>query len=221
MSGWWAADGGEHVQVALLQDEHPGQGASGDDSDGSGGSIQVCPGGQYEAESGDCRPCALGAAALWAALACSGAILCGGVWWLGTIALARLAAAKSGGGAGAGAGAGQAVAHGAKAAVKVQHAMTTFSTTTTSFQFLFLFQIHLTWPTIVMDAWHFLTAFASLAWLRLEFLFDAIKPLCANQYVPPAAILVAPFVAFTTIYGISYCRARHKEKQVRSQTMST
>ena len=190
--------------------EEYGQGAS--------DSGLTCPAGQFEADPGDCRPCAFSALALWAVLACSGVIVCGVVWWLGNVALGRIAAAKSSGSTGAGAG--QLLAHGAGSGVQMRHAMVTFSTTTTSFQFLFLFQIHLTWPAMVTDAWHWLTEIASLAWLRLEFLFTAIKPLCANQYVPQAAILLAPFIGFSVIYCCSRVHARRKENQVSDHAES-
>lgn len=180
----------------------------------SGNSVSgsTCPSGQYEDGPGDCRACAFSALALWVVLVLSGLAVCGVAWWLGNLALQRMAAATGGGG-GRGV-AGQAVAHGAAGAMQARHAMTAFSATTTSYQFLFLFQIHLTWPTVVSDVWRWLTDFASLAWFRLEFLFDAFKSLCTGQYVPQAAVLLAPFVMFSSIYCVSRQHAKRKEDEV-------
>ena len=180
----------------------------------SGNSVSgsTCPSGQYEDGPGDCRACAFSALALWVVLVLSGLAVCGVAWWLGNLALQRMAAA-TGDGAGH-RGVGQAVAHGAAGAMQARHAMTAFSATTTSYQFLFLFQIHLTWPTVVSDVWRWLTNFASLAWFRLEFLFDAFKSLCTGQYVPQAAVLLAPFAMFSSIYCVSRLHAKRKEAEV-------
>ena len=180
--------------------------ASGDLS-GNSASGSTCPSGQYEDGPGDCRTCAFSALALWAILVVSGLAVCGVAWCLGNLALKRVAAATGG-------GVGQAAAHGAAGAMQARHAMTTFSATTTSYQFLFLFQIHLTWPTAVSDVWRWLTNFASLAWFRLEFLFDAFKSLCTGQYVPQAAVLLAPFAMFSSIYCVSRQHAKRKEAEV-------
>ena len=184
------------------------------DVDGSGNSASgmTCLGGQYEDSSGDCHACTFSAPALWARLVFVGLLVCGAAWWLGNVALQRMANAK---GDGTGLGVGHAVSHGAKGAMQVRHAATTLSTTTTSFQFLYLFQVHLTWPAIVTKAWQLLTEFASLAWFRLEFLFDAFKSLCTKQYVPPSATLLAPFIMFAAIYCISQTAAKRKEIQVK------
>ena len=171
----------------------------------------TCPSGQYEDISGDCHACTLSALALWALLVLGGLCVCGVAWWLGNVALQRMATAS---GDGTGPGVGLVVSHGARGAMQVRHAMTTFSTTTTSFQFLFLFQVHLTWPAIVTNAWRWLTEFVSLAWLRLEFLFDAIKSLCTKQYVPPSVTLLAPFIMFTALYCFSRTKAYREEKKV-------
>jgi hypothetical protein len=180
----------------------------------SGNSVSgsTCPSGQYEDGPGDCRACTFSALALWVILVVSGLAVCGVAWWLGTLALQRVAAAT--GDDGAGGGVGQAAAHGAAGAMQARHAMTAFSATTTSYQFLFLFQIHLTWPTAVSDVWRWLTDFASLAWFRLEFLFDAFKSLCTGQYVPQAAVLLAPFAMFSSIYCVSRLRAKRMEAEV-------
>jgi hypothetical protein len=182
MEPWWlfsAADVGK-----------PGTSASG----------MTCPDGQYEDGSGDCHACSFSAPTLWAVLVFGGLIVCGVAWWLGKVALQRMATAK---GVGTGVSKGQFVSHGATGAMQVRDATTIFSTTTSSFQFLYLFQVHLTWPVIVIKAWRWLTEFASLAWFRLEFLFDAIKSLCTKQYVPLSATVLAPFIMFAAIYCIS------------------
>ena len=179
---------------------------------GTSASGTTCPGGQYEDSSGDCHACIFSAPALWAVLVFGGLIVCGVAWWLGNVALQRIATAQ---GAGTGPGVGQVVSHGARGAMQVRHATTTFSTTTASFQFLYLFQVHLTWPAIVTEAWRWLTEFASLAWFRLEFLFDAMKSLCTKQHVPPSATLLAPFIMFSIVYGISRTKANRDERKVK------
>ena len=185
---------------------------------GTSASGMTCQGGQYEGSSGDCHACTFSAPALWAVLVFVGLLVCGVAWWLGNVALQRMATAK---GDGTGIGVGHAVSHGAKGAMQVRHAATRFSTTTTSFQFLYLFQVHLTWPAIVTKAWQWLTEFASLAWFRLEFLFDAIKSLCTKQYVPPSATLLAPFIMFAAIYCISQTAAKRDERKVKIDSLST
>ena len=182
---------------------------------GTSASGMTCPGGKYEDSSGDCHACTFSAPALWTVLVFGGLIVCGVAWWLGNVALQRIATAQ---GAGTGPGVGQVVSHGARGAMQVRHATTTFSTTTTSFQFLYLFQVHLTWPAIVTEAWRWLTEFASLAWFRLEFLFDAMKSLCTKQYIPPSATLLAPFIMFSTIYCMSRARANRDTKKVMTDS---
>ena len=182
---------------------------------GTSASGMTCPGGQYEDSSGDCHACTFSAPALWAVLVFGGLIVCGVAWWLGNVALQRIATAQ---GAGTGPGVGQVVSHATRGAMQVRHATTTFSTTTTSFQFLYLFQVHFTWPAIVTEAWWWLTEFASLAWFRLEFLFYAVKSLCTKQYVPPSATLLAPFIMFFTIYSISEAKANPTTNKVKNNS---
>ena len=169
----------------------------------------TCPGGQYEDSSGDCHACTFSAPVLWAILVLCGLIVCGVAWWLGNVALQRIATAQ---GASTSPSVGQVVAHGERGAMQVRHATTTFSSSTTSFQFLYLFQVHLTWPAVVTEAWRWITEVASLAWFRLEFLFDTMKSLCTKQHVPPAATLLAPFIMFSIIYCISRTKANEDEK---------
>ena len=185
--------------------------SSGSSSDGGGNLHTTCLSGQYEdAAGGGCQPCALSGWAVWALLLLGGAMMCGVVCCIGDIVLRKFVSPTGAKGTvpGGGAGLGQLAAHGARSAVNIRHAMTTISSTSTSFQFLFLYQLHLTWPAMVTQAWQWLSALVGLTWLRLEFLFTAIKSLCALQYVPPAAVLVAPFAVFSIILAISQCKAK-------------
>ena len=194
---------------------------SGGSSDGGGNLHTTCLSGQYEdaAGGGGCQPCALSGWAVWALLLLGGAMMCGVVCWVGDIVLRKFVSptdAKGTVAPGGGAGLGQLAAHGARSAVNIRHAMTTISSTATSFQFLFLYQLHLTWPAMVTQAWQWLSSLIGLTWLRLEFLFTAIKSLCALQYVPPAAVLVAPFAIFSVILAISQFKAKRKESNAQN-----